>query len=390
MGAAGWGSAFRRAWRIGKFAVLAGVVGAVGYFGWLAPVEVARHEVMSGPIIAEVMGTGTLEARVKSTISPKIAGRIAKLLADQGDRVKAGQVLVTLDDADLVQQVEIAKASVASSQAALARFEADRLQAVAVLEQARRNQQRAVRLRAKQALSEEDHEKAVEALGVAQAGMARTEAAILEGRKQLVAAEKTLSYRQALSAETRIVAPFDGLIVKRHRDPGDIVVPGSPVLTLISMDEIWISAWVDETEMARLRVADDARIVFRSEPARSLRGQVVRLGREADRETREFVVDVRVLSLPKNWAVGQRAEVYIETDRKNSATLVPADFLQWRNDKPGVFCQVDDRAEWRDVKLGLRGRDILEVTEGLQPGEVVVMPTQGKNVSLEGRRIVAP
>jgi hypothetical protein len=64
--------------------------------------------------------------------------------------------------------------------------------------------------------------------------------------------------------------------------------------------------------MARLEPGQPARVIFRSEPDRSYPGRVVRLGRETDRETREFVVDVQPEVLPKNWAIGQRAEVYIE------------------------------------------------------------------------------
>lgn len=373
-----------------KLAVVAAIVAGILYWIKFSPVHVVEHRVETGEIVTEVMGTGTLEARMKSTVSPKIPGRIEKLLVDQGDWVKKGQLLFTLDDADLKQQVEIAQATIASSQAAIDRLKADQIQAAAVLEQAQRNNERVQRLRISKAISEEDSDKATEALGIARAGTARAEAALVEGRKQLIAAEKNLAYRQALMADTLISAPFDGLIVKRYRDPGDIVVPGSPTLTLVSLEEIWISAWVDETEMARLRIAQPARVVFRSEPERSYQGRVSRLGREADRETREFVIDVRVLNLPENWAVGQRAEVYIETDRKKSVPLIPAKFVQWRDDTPGVFCRASDRAEWRAVMLGLHSSETVEVTEGLQPGEVVVRAADTKNGTLEGRRIAAP
>ena len=107
---------------------------------------VREHRIEVGEIVAEVMGTGTLEARVKSTVSPKIAGRIEKLLADQGDQVKAGQLLFTLDDAELKQQVEIAQANIASAQAALDRLQADQAQTAAVLEQARQNNERVQKL----------------------------------------------------------------------------------------------------------------------------------------------------------------------------------------------------------------------------------------------------
>jgi hypothetical protein len=142
--------------------------------------------------------------------------------------------------------------------------------------------------------------------------------------------------------------------------------------------------------MSRLEVGQPARVVFRSESQNNYRGEVARLGREADRETREFVVDVRVLKLPQNWAVGQRAEVYIETERKPSVTLLPTAFIVWRNGVSGVFCKVGERAEWRPIQLGLQARDTAEVADGLAPGEIVLMAAGGKNTALDGRRVFAP
>ena len=377
-------------WRIAKLLAVIATVGGAVYWLKFSPTPVREHRIEAGEIVAEVMGTGTLEARVKSTVSPKIAGRIEKLLADQGDAVQAGQLLFTLDDAELKQQVEIAEADIASAQAALDRLQADQAQATAILEQAKQNNQRVQNLVSRGVATAEESDKATEALGVAEAGVARAEAALLEGRKRLVTAEKNLDYRHAVLGDTQIDAPFAGLIVRRYRDPGDIVVPGSPALTLVSLDEIWISAWVDETEMARLRVDQPARVVFRSEPQQSYQGRIARLGLEADRETREFVVDVRVLKLPENWAVGQRAEVYIETGRKSAVPVLPTNFVVWRDGKAGVFCNVGGRAQWRSIELGLQARETAEVVAGLQAGDVVLLPASGKDPALEGRRVVAP
>ena len=72
------------------------------------------------------MGTGTLEARTKAILSPRISGRLTEVSADQGDEVEAGRVMMRLDDSELKQQVEMAKVSIAAAKAALNRFEADK------------------------------------------------------------------------------------------------------------------------------------------------------------------------------------------------------------------------------------------------------------------------
>jgi len=377
----------RRSWQLAKLLAAIAVLVGIGYWLMFAPLRVREHRVEVGEIVAEVMGTGTLEAHYKSTVSPRISGRIQEVLVDMGDQVTAGKLLVTLDDVDMRPQVEIAQASVVVSQAALDRLQAGRKEAVAVLEQATAAHERALRLRPGGAISQEDADKTTAAWKVAQAGVARAEAALVEGQKQLVAAETNLAYRKALLGDTRIVAPSDGLIVQRQRDAGDIAVPGSAILSLISTKELWITAWVDETEMSRVAVGQPARVVFRSEPDTTYRGEVSRLGRQADRETREFTVDVRVLKLPTNWAVGQRAEVYIETARKTGVIVLPAQHVLWREGKPGVHVRQGQHAAWRDLTLGLGGRESVEVVSGLEPGDTVVIPADRKDTAIEGRRI---
>jgi HlyD family secretion protein len=191
-------------------------------------------------------------------------------------------------------------------------------------------------------------------------------------------------------AFTELRSPYDGLVTRRDRDAGGIVVPGSSILQLVATDEIWISAWVDETAMSGLKAGQPARVVFRSEPTRSFDGEVARLGRETDRETREFVVDVRVKELPEHWTLGQRAEVFIETGRLAGVLTVPSHFLLWREGKPGVFITELGKARWREVALGLRGHNTVEVTQGLSAGEIIVAPADPKQPLLKpGHRVTA-
>src|SRR3989304_6164289 len=132
----------RRLWQVMRILMLAVAVAVAGYWSGLRPVPVTIHPVHRGEIGAEIMGTGTLEARVRATVSPKISGLITKVGVDQGDRITTGQALVHLDDSDLNRQVQIAQADLATAKAGLDRLRADRARALAVLDQARREHQR--------------------------------------------------------------------------------------------------------------------------------------------------------------------------------------------------------------------------------------------------------
>jgi HlyD family secretion protein len=387
--AGGWGMVRRRLWRAGQLVVVLCAVGTAVYWTQFAPVPVAVHTVQRGEIVAEVMGTGTLDAHFSATISPKISGLVAAVLVDQGDRVEGGQILLHLDDRDLKRQVEVSESNVSVAQAAVERQEAERNRALAVLDQARFDFDRVKDLIEESNAAAVESQEATKALRVAEAEVARSDAALAEVRMQVIAAEKTLEFYRAKLADTVVVAPFGGLIARRDRDPGDVVVPGSSVLLLVATDELWISSWVDETEMERLKVGQPGRVYFRSKPEHAYAGEVARLGREVDRETREFLVDVRVRELPENWAVGQRAEVYIETGRQAEVLCLPTRLVVWRGRNAGTFVDQAGRATWRALKLGLRGREIVEVVNGLNVGDSVVTPADAKSGVLKpGQRVL--
>lgn len=356
-----------------------------------APVPVVGNTLARGAIIGEIMGTGTLEARVKTTVSARIQGRLDEVLADQGDVVEAGQLLARLDDAESSQQVAIAEATLASAKQSAERVRADLARSQAVLALAKLDHARQTTLAASRSVAQADVDKTAEGLRIAEADLKRSVAAIAEAEGQIAVAEKNLLYRKEQLAFNEIRSPYDGLVIRRDRDAGDVLVPGASLMQMISLDELWVSAWVDETAMPSLAPDQSARIVFRSEPGRSYPGKVVRLGREMDRETREFLVDVRANKLPKNWSVGQRAEVYIETARQADALLLPLAYLGWKDGRAGVFVHADSKAQWREVTPGLKGKDFVAITEGLAVGEQVIRPEMGSKAGIsDGQRINEP
>ncbi len=371
-----------------KWLILVLIAGIVLYRVKFVAVPVEAFEVKPATVVGEVMGTGTLEARVKTTISPRIQERLAEVLVDQGDAVSAGQLLARLDDGELKRQVDVAEATLAAVKATAERVRVDEARAEAVEQQARQEHKRVSELLATKVSSQSEMDKAIEQLRVAETDLQRAHAATTEAQQQIVTADRNRAYQRERLEFTRLVSPYNGLITKRDRDPGGVVVPGSSILQLISTNELWISAWVDETAAAGLALGQKARVVFRSAAANSYPGEVARLGRETDPETREFLVDVRVRELPQNWTIGQRAEVFIETGRESNALVIAQRFVQWRQGKSGVWVANQGQAQWREITLGLRGHETVEVTENLSSGEKVVTPANPQQSPLKsGQRI---
>ncbi len=370
-----------------KYILFVFFVAVLLYWLKFTTLPVLSYTVKRGVVVAEVMGTGTLEPKLEATISTEISGLLTDVLVDQGDMVKKEQILVRLDSDELKYQAAIAQADLEALQTKKERLLADVDRALAVAVQSRRDHQRNRELFANKTISDTDVEKSAEALKIAEVELVITKLAVQETVKQIIVAENNYRYHRACFENTIIRAPFDGIIIRRDRDPGDVVVSGRSILYMASTDEMWVSAWVDETEIDRLAPGQNARVVFRAEPEKTYPGTVIRLGLETDRETREFLVDVGVKRLPSNWSVGQRAEVYIKTASRGNVVVVPAKQLFKDKGRIGVFIEQKGRAAWRPVTLGLSGRNGVEILKGLDPGEKVIAPARKSEKLTASKRI---
>jgi HlyD family secretion protein len=172
-----------------KTAVLAVVVAAVVYQTMFSPVPVDGVVVGRGEVVNEVLGTGTLQARTRAVISPRITGRLTQVLVDQSDAVKCGQLLATLDDGELRQQVAMATADVEVAKASLDRVEWEIAAARSADVLARSEYERVTQMRVAGAASAGEADTVVQRRDAASAELRRGGAAKVELQRQLVKAE---------------------------------------------------------------------------------------------------------------------------------------------------------------------------------------------------------
>jgi RND family efflux transporter MFP subunit len=363
------------------------VIGCAVYWLKFAPVPVEKYQVKRGEIVNEVMGTGILDAKIKMIISSKISGRIENVIVDQGDKVSADQLVATLDVEPLKLQIELAQATLGTVESAVNKLNKDLEYSKAVLSNAEKNYERFKKLISNNTISQEEFDKADETLKMARAKYSGAEAAVIEAKNKIIEAKKTLELRKSQFDDSQIRAPFGGIITERKRDPGNILIPGSAILSLVSTNVLWIKAWVGETELEKIKKGQPAKIIFRSEPEHVYPGKVARIAIKVDKEPREFIVEVNVNKLPVNWAIGQRAEVYIETEKKKNVVVIPEKYIKWQKNKSGVFVDKGGRALWNPVKTGLHSGNFIEIRKGLKEGDSVLLPLRPKNKLKNNARI---
>jgi HlyD family secretion protein len=350
-----------------------------------SPVEARAHVIDRGLVRREAFGRATIESRREVQLGFDLVGRISDVLVDEGDRVKLGQVVAHLSPEQLAADAQAATTGVGLAQAGIARLDADEKRAEAALAFAQSEVERTRKLAASGAVTARDLDLAEQQLKLATADLARVRAARIEGSKQIAVAAGAAGSKQATITRAALVSPFDGLVVRRFRDPGDTVTVGTTVLRIVSTDRLWARAAIDETLLSQLHEGQTAALTLYGESAGAL-GTVDRIGREVDRQTHEVLVDVLLPSPPPRVAIGQRTDVWIALAQREDALRVPLEFVQ--REGGATFCLVDrgGRVARAPIKLGMLGTAFVEVLEGVGAGDTVLAPTSAKSPLPIGRR----
>ena len=345
----------------------------VGYRLFWYRSAVAVTVVKKAEIQSKVHGPGTVQSKVPVTVGTKITGILEKLYADQGDRVRKGQLLAELDMAELRARTAAARAAKNRAQRDLARAEADLLKAQANLVLAQSNYQRDLEVFKPGYISQAAFDNTKAALKVAESEVNASQAAVAALQAQVDQAEAETHAAEAVFAYARILAPMDGLITVRKAEVGNTVSPGTPIFQMVDY-QIWAASWIDETKIAQLREGQKASIKLRS--GRVYQGEVVRLNKEADTVTRELEVDVKFDTLPHPLVIGEETEVDIVTGRQTALT-VPLSAIIERNASQGVLVVSNGLASFRPVVIGLQDGKRAAVLEGLREGDMVIINPAG-------------
>jgi HlyD family secretion protein len=249
--------------------------------------------------------SGNIEAH-ESLVSFKVQGRIVDLPVEEGQTIQAGALLARLDDADYKQRVRIDEASVRVRQSNLAltlagtreqeikAAQQTMLDAQADMQQKKLDYDRAQRLFKEDAISAQDRDLADTALKRSQASFQAAQQKYneaLEGsRKEDIAivqanlkeASANLGMSRVNLDYTVLQAPTAGVITVRQAELGEVVVPGTPVVTLADLDHIWLRAYVAETDLGRIRWGQDAVITTDTYPGKKYHGRISFIASDAE------------------------------------------------------------------------------------------------------------
>lgn len=357
----------------------------IGFAFWYAgrpqPIPVQVHAVARGEVEETVANSrvGSIQACQRSRLSPNIGGQIERLLVSEGDRVKRGQLLLSLWNRDLKAQVALAKSEIEGARASAAA-------ACLRAEEARRQAARLSPLQKRNLVSKETLDQAnTQAKALTQECRA-AEVSVSVHQARLALAEAQL-------AKTRLYAPFDGIVAEVHGETGEYLtpsppgIPTPPAIDLIAADCFYVSAPIDEIDSGRLQPGLETRIHIDAFGTRRFPGRLRRIAPyvlEVEKQARTVEVEAEFLH-PEDEVLqrpGYSADVEIVLARRRDVLRIPTEALM----EDGRVLVLDrGRLAERRVATGLSNWDWTEIRQGLKAGEQVVV-----SLDREGVRAGAP
>jgi len=314
--------------------------------------------------------TGYVVAQRKAAVASKATGRLEWLGVREGSVVKRGEILARLENRDVTAQMEQAAANIKVA-------EANFQQGQAELKEAERALKRSAELLEKNFVSPAAHDTAIARHARAQAGIAGFNAAIAAARANYRAAEVAVE-------QTLIRAPFDGVVLTKNANVGDVITPFSSalgsqaaVVTMADMSTLEVEADVSEANISKVRVGQPAEIQLDALPESRFRGEVHRLVPTVDRSKATVTVKIRFVENDPRVLPEMSAKVaFLSKDVPKSENVpqvaVPASAIVERGGRKVVYMLKDGRAVETPVQAGSAIGDLVQVT-GVRAGEKVVL-----------------
>ncbi len=345
----------------------------------IVPVTVFR--VARGAVEETVTNSksGTVETRRRALLSTEVGGRVLELSVREGDEVVSGQVLMRLADAD-------GRAQVAREERGLDTARAAETEACLLAEQAGREYERSLRLATEHIVSKELLEQAGSARDVARASCATARARILEVAANLELARVNLE-------KSVLRAPFDGVVAQVTTEVGEWITPSPPavpippVIELLKVGAIYVTAPLDEVDVAKLRVDLPVRITLEAYPGRAFSGKVVRIApyvTDFAEHSRTFEIEVELddTDFARTLLPGTSADVEVILEAKQDVLRIPSYALI---EGSRVLLLEQGRLVEREVETALQNWAFAEITAGLSAGESVVVSLDRAEVSAGAR-----
>ena len=340
-----------------------------------APIAVTVASVVAIDTTERLEAGGVVTAQESAAVSSRIVATIVRVRVKAGDRVRAGDVLVTLDARDVAEQTSQARASALAAEKTLAQVRTEQTAAEAEHLLATAWQKRIAALHARNSATDQERDEAEARLSAAAARVSGAQAGFEGAEAHLVSARAAARVAAVTESFSTIRAPFDGLVTERLSDPGNLAAPGVPLLRIDSDGTRQVVVRVDEARAAYVRPGDRVRVVIdalhdRLAGDNGVEGIVAEVARAIGADQRAFTVKITVPSTVTARSGSFSRVVFRGAPRR--ALLIPAHAIQRHGQVSSVYVVQNGVARLRLIQVGEPSSDDVEVLAGVDAGESII------------------
>ena len=359
-------------------------------FWWInraqaAPVRtmVVRNSTASGSPQTVLNASGYIVARRNATVSSKVTGKVIEVMIEEGMKVKQGQILARLDDTNIQANLKLAQAQLEASKSIM-------LETQVRLDEAGKELQRISDLTTHKVATQSDLDKA-------QAEADSLKARLTAQRLDVAVAERQMAVWQQQLEDTIIRAPFDGVVVSKDAQPGEMISPISAgggftrtgICTMVDMDSLEIEVDVNESYINRVEPGQAVEATLDAYPDWKIPAKVIAIIPTADRQKATVKVRVGFEKLDPRMLPEMGVKVAFRsaeaTNSGSPAMTIPEAAVKKENGRSTVWVVQNNRVERRAVTMGDAQSDDLSVLAGLNDGERIVV--SGPDNLKEGDRV---
>lgn len=334
----------------------------------LVPVEIAKTQLAD--LTHTLNTTGEIIPFAEVAVAPKVSGRVAAIHVKVGDRVSRGQVLLELDATEARNAKTMAEAGVGVARANLNKAKQG-------LADAELDYNRTKALYDSQAVAKAQFEQAESMLNNARIGVE------LAG-EQLKQAEATLQNAEETYNNFTVTSPLSGLVATVNIENGELAGPQATALTVVELATVKVKVNLSENAVVSIKKGAEVPVTINS-LNKTLTGTVASVAPKADPATRAFPVEIHLNNKDGDLKAGMVAVLDLQTGLSQGTVTVPVDALLERDGQYWVYVLEDGKAKEVTVKKGITDGQLVEITEGLQEGQDVIV--SGNHLVTDGQRV---
>ena len=334
----------------------------------------------------KVFGIGNVSDRDIYSITAQTGGKIISILTDEGQWVKKGDLLITIDPVDMPELVEEMLISVEKTKSELKALIKESESLNAQKELALITYKRYEKLVKQSFVSKSEFDKAKTDLNALTAQLEATLVRIESSKIEVQRTQKNADSLKTKLSRFQIYAPVDGYVISKSAEVAQNVASSTTILKIVDPKTLWIKAYIDEKISGDIKVGQKAEITLRSQSNKQFTGSVKRIVAQSDAVTQEREINVAFDELPIPFYINEQARVTINAKTISNAITIPLNTLKVEDGKEGVWTLIDNKAYFKELNIQAKG-DNEAAINGIKTEDIIIIPDSSKKALSEGMRI---